>query len=131
MFDVELLSRDLMRALRGERSQPAFSRGLGFRSNAAYLWEHGRRGIAEPHRARVWLIRLAMLYSFGDGDCLRPTVRGAPHRRGQRQAHRRHSEREPPGTCWERMTLAAVGGPLQAASIWAAASICSARRRRV
>jgi len=43
MFDVELLSRDLMRALRGERSQPAFSRGLGFRSNAAYLWEHGRR----------------------------------------------------------------------------------------
>ena len=43
MFDVELLSRDLMRALRGARSQPAFSRGLGFRSNAAYLWEHGRR----------------------------------------------------------------------------------------
>lgn len=43
MFDVELLSRDLMRALRGGRSQPAFSRGLGFRSNAAYLWEHGRR----------------------------------------------------------------------------------------
>jgi len=43
MFDVELLSRDLMRALRGERSQPAFSRALGFRSNAAYLWEHGRR----------------------------------------------------------------------------------------
>ena len=43
MFDVELLSRDLMRALRGDRSQPAFSRGLGFRSNAAYLWEHGRR----------------------------------------------------------------------------------------
>jgi transcriptional regulator with XRE-family HTH domain len=43
MFDLELLSRDLMRALRGERSQPAFSRGLGFRSNAAYLWEHGRR----------------------------------------------------------------------------------------
>jgi hypothetical protein len=40
MFDLELLSRDLMRALRGERSQPAFSRGLGFRSNAAYLWAH-------------------------------------------------------------------------------------------
>jgi transcriptional regulator with XRE-family HTH domain len=43
MFDVEVLSRDLMRALRGERSQPAFSKSLGFRSNAAYLWEHGRR----------------------------------------------------------------------------------------
>src|SRR3954468_16669441 len=43
MFDVELLSRELMRELRGRRSQPAFSRGLGFRSNAAYLWEHGRR----------------------------------------------------------------------------------------
>lgn len=43
MFDVEALSRDLMRALRGASSQPAFSRALGFRSNAAYLWEHGRR----------------------------------------------------------------------------------------
>lgn len=43
MFDVEALSRDLMRALRGASSQPAFSRGLGYRSNAAYLWEHGRR----------------------------------------------------------------------------------------
>lgn len=43
MFDVEALSRDLMRALRGASAQPAFSRSLGFRSNAAYLWEHGRR----------------------------------------------------------------------------------------
>lgn len=32
-----------MRALRGRRSQPAFSRSLGFRSNAAYAWESGRR----------------------------------------------------------------------------------------
>jgi DNA-binding transcriptional regulator YiaG len=43
VLDVELISRDLMRALRGRRSQPAFSRLLGFRSNAAYAWEHGRR----------------------------------------------------------------------------------------
>jgi transcriptional regulator with XRE-family HTH domain len=43
MLDTALLSCDLMRALRGSRSQPAFSRELGFKSNAAYLWEHGRR----------------------------------------------------------------------------------------
>jgi transcriptional regulator with XRE-family HTH domain len=43
MLDTHALSCDLMRALRGARSQPAFSRELGFKSNAAYLWEHGRR----------------------------------------------------------------------------------------
>jgi DNA-binding transcriptional regulator YiaG len=32
-----------MRALRGRRSQPAFSRLLGFRSNTVYSWESGRR----------------------------------------------------------------------------------------
>lgn len=43
MLDVELVARELMRSLRGKLSQPAFSRLLGFRSNAAYAWEHGRR----------------------------------------------------------------------------------------
>lgn len=37
------LARDLMRALRGERSQIAFSRRLGYSSNVAYAWESGRR----------------------------------------------------------------------------------------
>ncbi len=36
-------SRELLRALRGRRSQVAFSRRLGYRSNVAADWEAGRR----------------------------------------------------------------------------------------
>jgi transcriptional regulator with XRE-family HTH domain len=36
------ISRDFMRALRGRRSQAAFSRRLGYRTNVAYIWESGR-----------------------------------------------------------------------------------------
>lgn len=43
VLDLEQVSRDLIRALRGRRSQPALSRQLGFRSNVFYSWEHGRR----------------------------------------------------------------------------------------
>lgn len=43
VLDLERIASDLMRALRGARSQPAFSRLLGLRSNVAYSWEHGRR----------------------------------------------------------------------------------------
>ena len=39
----EALAADLMRALRGKRSQRAFSRRLGMKSNTAYNWEAGRR----------------------------------------------------------------------------------------
>jgi transcriptional regulator with XRE-family HTH domain len=39
----ERLARQLLRALRGKRSQVAFSRRLGFRTNVAYAWESGRR----------------------------------------------------------------------------------------
>jgi len=42
-LDPLQISRELVRALRGERSQTALSRQLGFRSNVAYAWEHGRR----------------------------------------------------------------------------------------
>lgn len=42
-LDYEALARDLMRALRGKRSQTAFSRRLGYSSNVAYAWESGRR----------------------------------------------------------------------------------------
>ncbi|MEQ1567971.1 MAG: DUF4423 domain-containing protein [Myxococcota bacterium] len=42
-LDYEAVSRDLVRSLRGERSQTAFARRLGYRSNAVYTWESGRR----------------------------------------------------------------------------------------
>jgi transcriptional regulator with XRE-family HTH domain len=40
---VERASSQLLRALRGERSQIAFARRLGYRSNPITDWEHGRR----------------------------------------------------------------------------------------
>jgi hypothetical protein len=41
-MNFELLSSELIRALRGRRSQTAFSRHLGYRSNVVYAWESGR-----------------------------------------------------------------------------------------
>ncbi len=43
MLDYDLLSRELVRALRGDRSQRALSRRLRYESNVVYLWESGRR----------------------------------------------------------------------------------------
>lgn len=42
-MDYETLARQLMRALRGARSQTAFSRRLGYSTNVAYAWESGTR----------------------------------------------------------------------------------------
>jgi transcriptional regulator with XRE-family HTH domain len=42
-MDPQALARDVMRALRGPRSQTAFSRRLGYATNVAYAWEAGRR----------------------------------------------------------------------------------------
>jgi hypothetical protein len=42
-LDFERASRELIRAIRGERSQVALSRRLGYRSNVVYMWESGRR----------------------------------------------------------------------------------------
>lgn len=42
-MDHAALAREVMRALRGRRSQTAFSRRLGYTSNVAYAWEAGRR----------------------------------------------------------------------------------------
>jgi len=42
-MDLEALAQQLIRALRGRRSQVAFSRRLGFKTNVAYAWESGRR----------------------------------------------------------------------------------------
>ena len=40
--DVERIAADWLRALRGRRSQVAFSRRFGYRSNIAYRWESAR-----------------------------------------------------------------------------------------
>jgi transcriptional regulator with XRE-family HTH domain len=42
-MDHETLARGVLRALRGKRSQAAFSRRLGYATNVAYTWEAGRR----------------------------------------------------------------------------------------
>ncbi len=41
-WDFEQLASQLLRALRGRRSQVGFSRRLRYKSNVAYLWEAGR-----------------------------------------------------------------------------------------
>ncbi|MFZ5893089.1 MAG: DUF4423 domain-containing protein [Myxococcota bacterium] len=41
--DFERAAREVMRGIRGQRSQVAFSRRLGFRSNVAAKWESGQR----------------------------------------------------------------------------------------
>jgi len=40
--DYALLASELLRALRGKRTQRAFSQRLGYRSNIAWRWESGR-----------------------------------------------------------------------------------------
>ncbi|MBX2802577.1 MAG: DUF4423 domain-containing protein [Myxococcales bacterium] len=42
-LDYEAMASQLLRAVRGRRSQVAFSRRLGYASNVAYTWESGRR----------------------------------------------------------------------------------------
>jgi transcriptional regulator with XRE-family HTH domain len=42
-MDFDVLAAQLMRALRGKRSQTAFSRRLGYSTNVAYAWEAKRR----------------------------------------------------------------------------------------
>jgi len=41
--DYEILAQQLLRTLRGKRSQVQWSRRLGYQSNVAYAWESGRR----------------------------------------------------------------------------------------
>ena len=42
-MDFAQIARELLVAIRGRRSQTAFSRWLGYRSNVVYSWEAGRR----------------------------------------------------------------------------------------
>ena len=41
-FDPDALAQELVKTLRGARSQMQFSRRIGRRSNVAYIWESGR-----------------------------------------------------------------------------------------
>ena len=52
-MDFEQIAKEFCRALRAGRSQVAWSRRLGYRSNVAYSWEKGRRWptAAEAFRA--------------------------------------------------------------------------------
>jgi len=52
-MDHQRLGQELVRALRGKRSQPALSRRLGYRSNVVYCWEHGRREPAASELFRI------------------------------------------------------------------------------
>ncbi len=42
-MDFDILAQQLIRAIRAHRSQTAFSRWLGYKSNVVYTWEAGRR----------------------------------------------------------------------------------------
>ncbi len=42
-LNYEQLASEFLRAVRGKRSQTAFSRRLGYQSNVSYTWESGRR----------------------------------------------------------------------------------------
>lgn len=52
-MDFEETAKELIRALRGPRSQAAYSRRLGYRTNVVHAWEAGRRwpSAAETLRA--------------------------------------------------------------------------------
>jgi transcriptional regulator with XRE-family HTH domain len=57
--DYAKIASEFLRALRGRRSQAAFSRRLGYRTNVAYVWESGRafptaaKALAAARRAGV------------------------------------------------------------------------------
>jgi DNA-binding phage protein len=52
-MDYEQMAAELIRALRGKRSQLAFSRRLGFRTNVVHTWEAQRRWPTASRSLRV------------------------------------------------------------------------------
>lgn len=52
-WDFEALARELVRALRGKRSQRALSRRLGYSTNVVYGWESGRRSPSATETFRL------------------------------------------------------------------------------
>lgn len=72
-LNVKALSADWLRALRGRRSQVAFSRRFGYRSNIAYRWESQR---CFPTASET----LVMLRALGldVGGCIASFYRSSP-----------------------------------------------------
>ena len=52
-MDFDATAKELLRALRGDRSQAAFSRRLGYRANVVHAWEAGRRWPSASETFRV------------------------------------------------------------------------------
>lgn len=65
-MDYEAISQEFVRALRGGRSQRAFSRWLGYRTNVFYTWEAGLR-----HPTAAELFQIARKAKIEPGDALR------------------------------------------------------------
>jgi transcriptional regulator with XRE-family HTH domain len=64
--DYDLAARQFLRALRGKRSQRAFSKRLRYRSNVACDWEAGRRfPTAEATLRACELLRVPVAEAFG------------------------------------------------------------------
>ncbi len=64
---MDQAAREILRALRGQRSQQAFARRIGYRGNPSTHWEHGRRFPTAAETLRC-------------AECLSIDVRGAFHR---------------------------------------------------
>ena len=73
-MDLDTIARELLRALRGKRSQTAFSRRLGYKSNVAYAWESGKRA---PTAAEA--LRAAARVGVDVRAALRAFYRQEPH----------------------------------------------------
>ncbi len=72
-LEYERVSSEIIRVLRGKRSQLAFSRRLGYRCNTVYTWESGRRW--PPTRV---LFRAAELARRDPRECLERFFRVQP-----------------------------------------------------
>lgn len=69
-MDYEIIARQLIRALRGARSQTACNRRLGYTSNVLHAWETGTR---KPTMSDLW--RLAALNRVNVDHALRSILR--------------------------------------------------------
>jgi transcriptional regulator with XRE-family HTH domain len=72
--DHERLACELVRALRGTRSQVQLSRRLGFTTNAIYSWEAGRRW---PSATRFFYILTRTGHDLP--ECMAPFFKRPPH----------------------------------------------------
>lgn len=62
---MQAAARQLLRAIRGRRSQVAFARRLGYRGNPITDWERGvRHPTAKEALRAAWLLRLDVLQAF-------------------------------------------------------------------